>query len=63
MVDWFYVFRSRTRPRNDVSVLVDRYGGHEVHHGIDEAYDISVPIDRRGAHEVRYFDDANESAR
>lgn len=36
VVDWFYVFESNTRPRHVVSVLVDRHGGHEVHHGIDD---------------------------
>ena len=58
VVDWFYVFESKTRPRQDVSVLVDRYGGHEVHHGVDDAYDISIP-----GHEVHHVDDANANAR
>lgn len=37
VVDWFYTFESNTRPTHVVSVLVDRHGGHEVHHGIDGA--------------------------
>jgi hypothetical protein len=37
VVSWFYAFESNTRPTHVVSVLVDRYGGHEVHHGVDGA--------------------------
>jgi hypothetical protein len=37
VVDWFFVFESNTRPTHVVSVLIDRYGGHEMHHGVDGA--------------------------
>jgi hypothetical protein len=35
VVDWFYTFESKTRPKHVVSVLVDRHGGREVHHVFD----------------------------